>query len=108
LVVNPSSECDFILNAYFLPTLWIMPYKNEQELLKIVNNRKFYLGLNIIAKDRKFINRVVENTNFSRYTINCRHIDIKSSEGWGGNWPTGYSGYKNWLYHFSNAYTEIG
>lgn len=107
LIINPLRSSDFVKNAYFLPTLWLIPFDDETDVLEFLNNRKFYLGLNIVTDDEDFAHKIVKDTNFSRYTINSVHTDIRDFEGWGGNWPTGFGGYKEWLYHFSNPYIEI-
>lgn len=107
LVINPNLASDFVKKAYFLPVLWISRFNSEGELLKILSSRKFFLGLNIQSNDKNFVNNIVNNTRFTRYTINTSHVDIRPGEGWGGAWPSGYSGYKSWLEHFSDGYTLI-
>ncbi len=107
LVINPNLASDFVKKAYFLPVLWISSFNSEEELLKILNSRRFFLGLNIQSDDKNFVNNIVNNTRFTRYTINVSHTDIRPGEGWGGSWPSGYSGYKSWLEHFSNSYIVL-
>lgn len=107
LVIGPNLTSDFVKKAYFLPVLWISSFNSEEELLKILNSRKFFLGLNIQSNNKRFIKNIINNTRFTRYTINTSHANIRPREGWGGAWPSGYSGYKSWLEHFSNSYTLI-
>ncbi len=107
LVINPDMNSEFVKKAYFLPVLWISRFNSNKELLGMLNSRKFFLGLNIKSDDEDFINHIVNNTRFTRYTINNSHTDIRPEEGWGGSWPSGYSGYKSWLEHFSDNYTVI-
>lgn len=108
LVANPSKESDFFKNAYFAPTVWITSFESEDDLLEILNNRRYFLGLNIKSDNNDFVKRVVDKTRFSRYTVRSSHIKVRDYEGWGGNWPSGFGGYKKWLLHFSNPYVEIG
>lgn len=107
LVIDPSKKSDFINNAYFLPILWVSSFESLEDLVEILNSRKFFLGLNIQSDDANFIDNIVANTKFTRYTINSSHTNIRSTEGWGGAWPSGFSGYKNWIEHFSDRYTII-
>ena len=101
IVVNPIHDSEFVKNAYFLPTLWVIGYNTEKELFEYLNNRYFRLGLNIISGDSGKTDLIVEKTLFSRYTVNSSHIDIRLYEGWGGINPTGFSGYITWFEHFS-------
>jgi len=107
LVINPKHDSEFIKNAYFLPVLWVSPFSSKEELINILNTRKFLLGLNIQSNNKDFIDYIVENTKFTRYTINVPHTKIRPDEGWGGSWPSGFSGYKNWLEHFSDSFNII-
>lgn len=107
IVLNPNPSSDFVKNGYFYPVLWVIPYKDERELIIYLNQRKFFLGLNIISNDVSFIDRVIDATKFTRYTVNMEHVNIGTSEGWGGRWPSGAGGYKSWIEHFSVPYTVI-
>lgn len=107
LVINPDKNSDFIQNAYFLPVLWTVAFDRKEELIKLLNSRKFFLGINIQSDCKKFTNFIIKNTKFTRYTINTTHTNIRNGEGWGGAWPSGYTGYKDWIYHFANSYIEI-
>ncbi|MFA5962323.1 MAG: aldehyde dehydrogenase family protein [Parcubacteria group bacterium] len=107
LVVSPEKDCEFVKKAYFLPILWVIGFNSEKELLTFLNSRKYYLGLNIFSDDNAFVEFIIGSTKFSRYTINTAHTKIRSYEGWGGVWPSGYGGYKSWLEHFTNPYTIV-
>lgn len=107
LVINPNKNSDFVQNAYFLPVLWIVAFDTKEKLTKLLNSRKFFLGVNIQSDYKKFTNFIIKNTRFTRYTINTRHTHIRDGEGWGGAWPSSYTGYKDWIYHFANSYIEI-
>lgn len=103
LVIKPQIESEFAKNAYFLPVLWISPFESTEELIGILNSRKFFLGLNIQSNDDNFIDHVISNTRFTRYTVNTSHINIRPQESWGGSWPSGFSGYRSWIEHFSDG-----
>lgn len=107
LVIKPKMESEFAKNAYFLPVLWISPFNRGEELIKLLNSRKFFLGVNIQSDKDNFINQIINNTRFTRYTVNTSHANIRPKEGWGGSWPSGFSGYKSWIEHFSDGYTRI-
>lgn len=108
VVINPSMSTNFIKKAYFLPVLWIVPFGDIKQLVGYLKSRIFFLGLNIQSNNNDFIEYIVKNTGFSRYTINTSHTKIRSGEGWGGKWPSGYSGYKSWLEQFSDNYIILG
>lgn len=107
LVLRPDANSEFINNAYFLPVFWVKTFKTDEDLIKLINSRRFFLGLNIMSDDDVFLREVIDKTSYSRYTINMVHINIGSSEGWGGMWPTGYLGYQSWILHFVNTYAII-
>lgn len=107
LVINPNQNSEFIKNAYFLPVLWISVFDSKEELSEILNLRKFLLGINIQSSDGDFIDYIVSNTKFTRYTVNTSHTNIRPREGWGGSWPSGFSGYRSWIEHFSDSYVVI-
>lgn len=107
LVINPKRDSDFIKNAYFLPVLWVFPFSSKEELIDILNTRKFLLGINIQSNNKDFVDFIIKNTKFTRYTINTSHTNIRPREGWGGSWPSGFSGYKNWLEHFSDSFNIL-
>lgn len=107
LVINPGLQSEFVKCAYFLPTLWVSSFDSREQLVKILNSRRFFLGLNIQSADGGFADYVIANTRFTRYTVNASHVDVRAQEGWGGAWPSGYSGYKSWISHFSDGYAVI-
>lgn len=107
LVIKPKMESEFAKNAYFLPVLWISSFNRSEELIKLLNSRKFFLGVNIQSDKDNFINQIINNTRFTRYTVNTSHTNIRPKEGWGGSWPSGFSGYRSWIEHFSDGYIII-
>lgn len=107
VVIEPSEKSDFIYNAYFSETLWVLPYKDLDCLIDSLNSRKYFMGLNLKSDDEIFTSQVIKNTKFSRYTLIEKHCDISSDFGWGGNWPTGSGGYATWYDSFSNAFAII-
>ena len=107
IVVKPDILSDFFKNGYFYPVLWLIPFKNSDELCNHLSSRKFYLGLNVLSDDKKFIDHIINGTKFTRYTINTDHVNVRINEGWGGRWPSGTGGYKNWIEHFSVSYNII-
>lgn len=106
LMFNPDSDSSLVQQAPFLPTLWILSYGSKEELIDLLNSRKFSLGLNINGSDL-FAREIINKTFYSRYTVNTSHVKIRSDEGWGGNWPTGYRGYRMWPEYFTNPYKTI-
>jgi acyl-CoA reductase-like NAD-dependent aldehyde dehydrogenase len=102
LVDKPERVSDLYVSAYFEKVAWLDVFLNYHELIDVLDKRVFRLGLSISSEDPKFINNLIQDTQFSRYTINRRHTPISSDTGWGGIWPTGSGGYEDWLVHFSN------
>ncbi len=107
LIIEPDKGSAFVKSAYFLPALWIVKIKSEKELISFLNGRSYFLGVNIMCDDDIAIEKIIESTNFSRYTVNTSHTKIRLDEGWGGNWPSGFSGYKNWFEQFTNQFDKI-
>lgn len=107
IILSPKPETDLVKSAYFLPTLWIIPYQTKQELLKYLRGRKYFLGINYWGRDDKFLHRIIGWTRHTRFTFNTNHAKIRTSEGWGGANPSGYGGYQSWLEKFTNSYTII-
>jgi len=60
-----------------------------------------------MSDDTSFTENIISSTKFSRYTINHSHTDLGYTEGWGGLWPSGYTGYKSWFEHFTDPYIII-
>lgn len=107
VIIEPDLESDFANSAYFAKSLWVCPYKEIDDLVYKLNNRPYRLGLNIISNDCTFAEELILRTNFSRYTLRSDHCDISGDSGWGGNWPTGSGGYREWYSVFSDAYVVI-
>ena len=98
-------DSSFVQSAYFLPTFWVLPYRDSEEVIKWLQKRRFRLGLNIQSKDKSFEEKIIKNTNYARYTVNTSHVTISASEGWGGHWPTGFRGYRQWLDIYGNPFS---
>lgn len=107
IVIRPNASSDFVKNGYFYPTIWLIPFSDDSELISHLNSRKFFLGLNICASDVPWIEKLIQATKFTRYTVNVEHVDIGVDEGWGGRWPSGSGGYKSWIEHFSVPYAVV-
>lgn len=108
VVIGPNPKSQLVISGYFAELLWIMPYADDADLLAKLNNRKYFLGLNIKSSNSDWAAWLINATRFSRYTLNKRHCSLDGDTGWGGNWPTGSGGYKSWYDTFSNGYTVIG
>ena len=104
LVLDPNPVSTFVQSAYFLPIIWIASYSSEKKLLKYIGLRQFHLGINIQSDNEDFISRIISNTCYTRYTVNTDHSRVRPEEGWGGTWPSGYTGYKSWIELFSYPY----
>ncbi|MDP3917794.1 MAG: aldehyde dehydrogenase family protein [Candidatus Woesebacteria bacterium] len=107
LVLDPNPASIFVQSAYFLPVIWIAKYSSEKELLEYIGLRQFHLGINIQSDNEDFISRIISNTNYTRYTVNTDHSRVRPEEGWGGTWPSGYTGYRSWIELFSYPYEII-
>lgn len=83
IVFNPEQSSTLVNSAYFLPSLWLIRYKDVDELLRMINSRFFRMGMNILSDDSEVVSRLVKETNFSRYTVNTGHTEC-GDEGWGG------------------------
>lgn len=107
LVTGLTSADKVTKAAYFLPTLWLIPYDSIDSVIEGTETRQYRLGINVVADQENIINQIVENTKYARYTLNCEHAFVRFSEGWGGFAPTGFGGYKSWVEHFSDPYKTI-
>lgn len=107
VVVGPDTSSEFVKNGYFYPILWLVPFSDSEQLCEELNARNFFLGVNVHSDDRIFVDSVLNKTRFTRFTVNTTHSDVRLGEGWGGRWPSGSGGYKNWLEHFSVPYKVI-
>ena len=107
LVLDPNPASTFVQSAYFLPIIWIAKYSSEKELFEYIRSRQFHLGINIQSDNEDFISRIISNTSYTRYTVNTDHSRIRPEEGWGGTWPSGYTGYRSWIELFSYPYEII-
>ncbi len=107
LVEKPDYLSNLVSNGYFYPVLWIIPYTSTEEVLEMLKNRRYFLGINIVTDNKDFKETLIENTRFTRYTSNKSHEKVNPIEGWGGNWPSGSGGYKTWLEHFSVSFVVL-
>lgn len=107
LIDSPSLSSDLIRKAYFYPILWVIKYKNTEDLIEHLNSREFFHGININGTDKNIISEIITKTRYSRITINSKHTEVKTKEGWGGVSPSGFGGNKDWLEKFSNQYTVL-
>ena len=107
LIFEPHPSSQLVQKAYFYPMLWVIGYDSTDELLHLLTNRTYHLGINIYGKNQDEIDSIIEKTYFSRYTVNSSHIDIRPGEGWGGFRPTGLGGNRRWIEHFSYPFEII-
>jgi acyl-CoA reductase-like NAD-dependent aldehyde dehydrogenase len=94
-------------SAFFLPTLWVIPYSSEETLVRIVADRPIQFGCNIWTADISLTKALSLGTRLTRITVNTNHIEIRHGEGWGGSQPTSFGGNLQWSQKFSNAYGLI-
>lgn len=107
IVVSPDTSSEFAKNGYFYPVLWLASFSDYEQLCNELNTRKFFLGINIHSDDQLLVDSVLSKTRFTRFTVNTTHTDVGLDEGWGGRWPSGSGGYKNWIEHFSVSFNKI-
>lgn len=107
IIFYPKPKSNFVNSAYFLPVFWVISYKTKAELLKLLQTRKYFLGINYWGHDDKFLKKLIAKTRHTRFTLNTNHANIRTVEGWGGASPSGYGGYQSWLEKFTNPYCII-
>jgi len=107
LICNPPVNGEFIKSAQFLPTLWISKYDELDNLINTLNSRRYKLGINIFSDNKEVVQKIIDSTNFTRFTTNTCHTFVRYDEGWGGISPTGFNGYISWIEKFSYPYTVI-
>lgn len=107
IVVSPDTSSEFAKNGYFYPVLWLASFTDYEQLCKELNTRKFFLGINIYSDDQLLTDSILSKTRFTRFTVNTIHTDVGLDYGWGGRWPSGSGGYKNWIEHFSVSFNKI-
>lgn len=107
LVINPNKNSKLVHNGYFYPLLWLIPFKNDKQIVNLLKNRRYFLGINLMIQNKKLIEKIIKTTRFTRYTTKNTHEKVGTFEGWGGNWPSGSGGYRSWLEQFSVKYTLI-
>ena len=107
IIFEPKYSSQVVLDAYFLPVIWVVVFEDKNDLIKKISKRPYAQGVNISSDSKPFIYWVINETRYSRYTINSNHTSTSRDTGWGGIWPTGSNGYVNWLDQFSYHYKII-
>lgn len=107
IVTNISPDSSICQDAFFLPTLWIVPYSSNELLIDDIANRPVQFGSNVWTTDRNLVDSLAMRTCLTRITVNTHHINIRQNEGWGGSQPTSFGGNMRWSDKFSNRYTVI-
>jgi acyl-CoA reductase-like NAD-dependent aldehyde dehydrogenase len=107
LITNIPPSSSVCQNAFFLPTLWLIPYDYDELLVNEIAMRPVQFGVNIWTAGRELVKAIAERTRLTRITVNTRHIDIRHDEGWGGSQPTSFGGSMRWSDKFSNKYNII-
>lgn len=107
LVTGIQPDSPVCQNAYFLPSLWLIPYESDETLVIGIASRPIQFGLNIWTSDRLLVDSIAIHTRLTRITVNTNHIEIRKGEGWGGSQPTSFGGNMQWSHKFSNQYSVI-
>lgn len=107
ILIEPKTKSSFVTNAFFAPTMWVASYKSYDSLIESINDRIYRMGINISTDDNQFLENLIADTMFTRYTVNRKHTDLGTEKGWGGAWPSGYRGFRNWTDIFSNPSVVI-
>lgn len=104
-MIQPNSS--ICQDAFFLPTLWLIPYDSDELLIHEIASRPIQFGSNVWTTDQKLVESLAKHTRLTRLTVNTQHIDIRHNEGWGGSQPTSFGGSMKWSDKFSNKYNVI-
>ncbi len=107
LVTDIPPDSSICQNAFFLPTLWLIPYDSDELLIDEIARRPVQFGVNVWTPDRELVDSLAKYTRLTRITVNTHHIDIRHDEGWGGSQPTSFGGNMRWSDKFSNKYNII-
>lgn len=107
LVTDIQPDSSICQDAFFLPTLWLIPYDSDELLVEEIARRPVQFGSNVWTTDRELIESLAKYTRLTRITLNTQHIDIRHDEGWGGSQPTSFGGSMQWSDKFSNKYNVI-
>lgn len=107
LVTDIQPDSSICQDAFFLPTLWLIPYDSDELLVEEIARRPVQFGSNVWTTDRELIESLAKYTRLTRITVNTQHIDIRHDEGWGGSQPTSFGGSMQWSDKFSNKYNVI-
>lgn len=90
LVVNPAKNLQVAKYEIFGPVLTIFTYDDLDQAIEEINSREKALALYIFGKDKKLIQRVINETSSGGVTVNDLLMHANAAEmGFGG---VGYSG----------------
>lgn len=107
VIFSPRANSNLVQQPLFWPVFWVVPYSNEIELTRLIQHRPYSLGANIRSDRPPFVRRLIGGIRQTRITINRPHVQVEISEGWGGSYPTGTTGYQSWLETFTYPYTVL-
>lgn len=90
IAVNPADSLMVSKNEIFGPILSVYTYSNLDDAIARINNREKPLALYIFGRNRREINKVIDNTSSGGVTVNDLMMHANSETmGFGG---VGYSG----------------
>ncbi|BDD04132.1 aldehyde dehydrogenase family protein [Aureibacter tunicatorum] len=90
MVVNPSKDLKVSQHEIFGPVLSIYTYSDLDDVIHLINRKEKPLALYIFGKNRKAIDKVINNTSSGGVTVNDLLMHADSDHiGFGG---VGYSG----------------
>lgn len=107
IITDISYQSDLCQKAFFIPTLWIIPYQSNDEIVNIMAQRPLQFGCNLWTKSDHLKRMITERTRYTRITLNTDHLRIREDEGWGGSQPTSYGGYIKWVNRFTNSFAVV-
>lgn len=106
VVVNPPLHLKVAKFEIFGPVLTIFSYNNLDEVIAQINANEKPLALYIFGKNRRKIDKVVQNTSSGGVTVNDLLMHANAADmGFGGVGYSGmgrYKGGKNGFYAFTN------
>jgi len=101
IIKNVSDEMMVMQNEIFGPILPIMPYRSLDEVIEYINSRERPLALYPFSDDRRFLDRIIQNTMSGGVTINdCAMHVAQHDMPFGGIGNSGmgqYHGYEGFL-----------
>ena len=106
LISNVDDEAQLLQDEIFGPVLPVKTYRSTEDVINYINSKEKPLALYIYAKNRKFINNVIENTRAGSTCINSNalqysnhHLPFGGSNNSGIGKAHGVFGFRE----FSNA-----